>query len=100
MYVYPVTDCLFLSATYGCVIYIYLMIQNVLKIEKGSSAIKVLPSRGLVVKLKLNKIQLGIIKPGLALNKVHTSILELLNSEVDWVILILVLKLLGLEKRT
>lgn len=50
--------------------------------------------------LKLNKIQLGIIKPGLALNKVHTCILELLNSEVDWVILILVLKLLVLEKRT
>lgn len=50
--------------------------------------------------LQLNKIQLGIIKPGLALNKAHTCVLELLISEVDWVILILVFKLLDLEKRT
>jgi len=29
VYVYPVADVLFLSATYGCIIYIYLMIQNI-----------------------------------------------------------------------
>lgn len=49
--------------------------------------------------LRLNKIQLGTIKPGLTLNKVHTCVSELLNSGVDWVTLIVVLKLLALEKR-
>lgn len=50
--------------------------------------------------LKLNKNKLCLrIKPGLALTKVHIFTLELLNPEVDWVILILVLKLLAFEKK-
>lgn len=49
--------------------------------------------------LKLSNLQLGIIKPGLSLNKVHICLLELLSSVVGWVI-ILDLKLFALEKQT